>query len=698
MAIEAANLFVKIGADTGGLDSALGGIGGKLKSFGGEAVAFGGALNTIAFGAVAGGVVALGAGLMSATMEAMDAQKGIAQLESVIKSTGGVAGVTSQMAQDLASSLQSVTPFADDAVIAGENMLLTFTNIGKDVFPAATETVLDMSQALGQDVTASAMQLGKALNDPIAGVTALRRVGVQLTDEQEKQVKAMMAVGDTAGAQKVIIAELTKEFGGSAKAAGKTFTGQLAILGHAFDDIKEAIGNAILPMLGKFVDFIASKMPMIMNIVNRTVIPAIENIGSIMSDVFGAILEGDYWEAFDIISESLSGIVPKPVLQALMELGKAIETVFNFVKNNQEAVIGALNGIGLALAGFMAFTAIAGIIAAIANPITLIIGLAALLGAAWANNWGGIQEKTAAVWAVIKPILDEAMKVIGNVWSVVKDGIQPGDINIITANLALLANTISTAFQRMVASIGGWIRTIDWQGLLDGFNKKLAEIITAFTTWANNTEFFNGLGTTVGKTLGEGLRAAFMLVIAEIGSWFSQGGFEASLKIPETMTKVGGDMASSFVIAFIEGVSGAEISPKLGEWISKMFHAALFNANIGKMIYDILDTIDIGGWLDQKVRDAIGGGKPNPNKPTGHVGRASGGSVFGGSPYIVGERGPELFVPGASGTIIPNNKLSTGGTTINLGGITINGGGDASTVKQAAYNGVMAAARAMGAM
>lgn len=43
--------------------------------------------------------------------------------------------------------------------------------------------------------------------------------------------------------------------------------------------------------------------------------------------------------------------------------------------------------------------------------------------------------------------------------------------------------------------------------------------------------------------------------------------------------------------------------------------------------------------------------------------KAEGGSVMGGSPYIVGERGPELFVPGRSGTIVPNNKLGGGGST-----------------------------------
>jgi hypothetical protein len=46
------------------------------------------------------------------------------------------------------------------------------------------------------------------------------------------------------------------------------------------------------------------------------------------------------------------------------------------------------------------------------------------------------------------------------------------------------------------------------------------------------------------------------------------------------------------------------------------------------------------------------------NRPITEGTRASGGDVIGGTPYIVGERGPELFVPNANGQIIPNNELS----------------------------------------
>ncbi len=51
--------------------------------------------------------------------------------------------------------------------------------------------------------------------------------------------------------------------------------------------------------------------------------------------------------------------------------------------------------------------------------------------------------------------------------------------------------------------------------------------------------------------------------------------------------------------------------------------------------------------------------------------KALGGNVFGRTPYLVGELGPELFIPSRSGTIVPNNKLKdVSGPTYNL---TING-------------------------
>jgi hypothetical protein len=86
----------------------------------------------------------------------------------------------------------------DEAIQAGENMLLTFTNVrnevgkGNDIFNQATRTVQDMAAAFGGDATSNSKILGKALNDPIKGVSALTRVGVSFTEQQKDQIKTLV--------------------------------------------------------------------------------------------------------------------------------------------------------------------------------------------------------------------------------------------------------------------------------------------------------------------------------------------------------------------------------------------------------------------------------------------------------------------------------------------------------------------------
>lgn len=238
--------------------------------------------------AVAGaGIIALGAELYTSVGAAMEAQAGQAELAAVLKSTGGAAGMTADAVNALASKFQAITPFEDDVTLAGENMLLTFTNIGKDVFPMATEAMLNMAQKMGTAPKDAAIQLGKALNDPIAGISALTRVGVAFTDQQKDTIKAMVETGDVAGAQKIILAELEKEFGGLAVAAGTTLTGKFAILKNTFGDIQETIGTAFLPVLGQVADQLAAglnspegqaMLAQLTDFITTSVIPAIQNV------------------------------------------------------------------------------------------------------------------------------------------------------------------------------------------------------------------------------------------------------------------------------------------------------------------------------------------------------------------------------------------------------------------------------------
>lgn len=190
--------------------------------------------------ALGAGIAALGVGLFRGFIANTIAQeKASAQLEAALKSTGGAAGLSAEALKSYAGELQNATTFGDEAIISAQAMLLTFTKIGTETFPRATRAVLDVAQAMGTDLKSAAIQVGKALNDPLAGITALSRSGITFSESQKDVIKALVETGQTAQAQRVILKELETQFGGSAMEARNTLGGALASLKNAFGDLLE---------------------------------------------------------------------------------------------------------------------------------------------------------------------------------------------------------------------------------------------------------------------------------------------------------------------------------------------------------------------------------------------------------------------------------------------------------------------------
>jgi hypothetical protein len=205
-------------------------------------------------------LMAIGGLSIKAFTEQEDA---IAKMEAVIKSTGGVAGVTSSHITDLSSSLQETTTFADEVTTNAAALLLTFKGVrnemgeGNDVFDRTIRASQDLSALMGKDLNESVMMLGKALQDPETGLTKLTRAGVQFSDQQKDQIKTLAESGDILGAQKIMLAEIESQFGGTAEAMAQTAGGKLK---QAFNDLGEAgeaIGAEIAPILADVAGFVA---------------------------------------------------------------------------------------------------------------------------------------------------------------------------------------------------------------------------------------------------------------------------------------------------------------------------------------------------------------------------------------------------------------------------------------------------------
>ncbi|HCA23599.1 MAG TPA: hypothetical protein DEP32_05465 [Pseudomonas sp.] len=186
------------------------------------------------------GAALAGGALYSAVISATREQERVtAQLEQRLRSTQGAVGLTRDELLSMASAMQQVTTYGDEAVIPAQALLLTFTKIGGDVFPRALEAVLDMSVAMEQDLKSAAIQVGKALNDPVQGITALSRAGIQFTEDQKELIKELVETGRQADAQRLILSELETQMGGSARAARDTFGGSIQALQNAFGDLLE---------------------------------------------------------------------------------------------------------------------------------------------------------------------------------------------------------------------------------------------------------------------------------------------------------------------------------------------------------------------------------------------------------------------------------------------------------------------------
>lgn len=178
----------------------------------------------------------------------------LAKNEAILKATGYAANTTSAELQSMAGELSDLTGVDDEAIVSAESMMLTFRNIGREEFPRATKAAMDLSTTFG-GLDASAMQLGKALNDPIAGITALARSGVTFSDEQKRMIKNFVDTNQLAKAQGIILSEVEKQVGGTAEAMEKASNGADRA-SNAFENMQEAIGASLIPTQRAWNDFL----------------------------------------------------------------------------------------------------------------------------------------------------------------------------------------------------------------------------------------------------------------------------------------------------------------------------------------------------------------------------------------------------------------------------------------------------------
>ena len=163
-----------------------------------------------------------------------------AQLAARIKDTAGAAGRSLEQLNTQAERLQKMklTVFDGEAIGNAQAMLLTFKNISETNFDRAVETSLDLATALKTDLPGAARVLGTALDNPLRGLQALSRAGINFTKAERDQIKTMVEHGQTAKAQQLILDKLEGSMGSAAEAARNT-------LGGAFKALVGSVTNLL---------------------------------------------------------------------------------------------------------------------------------------------------------------------------------------------------------------------------------------------------------------------------------------------------------------------------------------------------------------------------------------------------------------------------------------------------------------------
>lgn len=592
---------------------------------------------TAGFGKIAGAMVAV-AGISAFKGfidEARESRKVGALTQSIIKSTGGAAKISAGQVGDLATAISNKTGADDEAVQSGSNLLLTFKNVrnevgkGANIFDRATQAAVDLSAAGFGDINGASKMLGKALNDPIKGITALGKAGVTFTDQQKKQIKTLVETGDVLGAQKIILKEVESQVGGAAAASADPLQKLGVILGNT----KEAIGGAFLPVVDKAAGFLGR------------VIPAAVSKTTIGVEALGAAFEGEgvtssgfvgVMERIGVVARKVFDVFQSSVLPRLKDFGgfitgtiiPAVVSFGGFVKDKvTTVVIPAVKDL-VATFGPLVVEIGGKLVNAVKDLTPKVIALgksiADKVGPAILAVTGFFREHQVAVRAVAVGIgaavlAFKGFQVVTGIISGVKGALLAIRGAMIAVNAAMAANPIglviaalvglaagliyaykhSEKFREIVNTIGGalktaWLAVVDFgKGVIQWFKDLPSTISTALGdlgSWLSQS----------GRDLIDGLLGGAGSVLSDVGSWLKAhlvdpivNGVKSLFGI-KSPSKVFAQIGGFLMQGLLGGI--LSVAKSVGGWLLRNVVAPVLGA-----------FAKSGQWLVQGGRNAIAG-------------------------------------------------------------------------------------------
>lgn len=436
--------------------------------------------------------LAAGAALYDLAKQAEASATANARLEQVFKSMGETTGVAAEKAREYAKSLMFEIAVDDEQILAVQAKLATFENVIKnatgssEIFERATKAAFDLAAAGFGEGTQNAVQLGKALQDPIKGMTALARSGVTFTAVEKAKIAAMVQSGKLFEAQQYLLAAVEKQVGGVAAATAND-SDKITI---ALGEIREAVGVFLLPTLNKLTNFLTG-----------TAIPAFDKL----TKEHGPLIEKALLAVAAFAGLSLAVSAGAFIFGAFMK-------VLSFGATTIGYVIKAFQFLGVAIRAVTMFM--------ISNPIVaIIVGIAAAALLIYVY-WDEIKAFFIRLWDNVKIIFAKTWEWLKNLFlNYTPHGLIYKNWDKITAWFAGLWEKVKAIF----FATWDWIKNLflnytphgliiqHWGKIVDWFGELWNDVKTIFSGWVDwvlglGNEFRNA-GANIINSLWEGMKS-----------------------------------------------------------------------------------------------------------------------------------------------------------------------------------------------
>ncbi len=592
-------------------------------------------------------------GVIDSVKAFSESEKVIAEMNAVLKSTGGVSGMTSESMTKLSSDLQNVSTFDDEAILHTENLILTFNQMGKDVIPQVTESIMDLAQMMGGDLQGATMQVAKAMQDPERGLMMLRKSGVSFNDEQVNMIKHLYETGKAMEGQKMILQELQKEFGGQARAALETFGGRMKWLQNQIEDAQEGIGKAIVnsltvalsgadlstekakETLTNFRDFLMKWIP--------AFVVGLKWFGQMVIDV-GKVV---YQFIYSIVSTVIA--FGADIIRNIQNLGKNFEIFFGAIN---KAIHGDFQG-------------------AWSDMVAMTKDGVAVTSATIQENMQNMKNDIGSFSTDTNGAIDSMNKA----WQMNGENIKT-----VGSGIAQTQDYVGKTAQGMASKIQEATKKIkDLKKEFSDAAKSAKEEMKKLTSDFNKTEVEKQgeLGTEIAKAIiekqkekadleqqlnnetDENNKASLQTKISDIQAFLDKhlsDEQQYQAQIIEEQRKASLDSIELLKEQYIE-----EKAQRLADYQTKMSelkdHLDEVKKEYKKKLKELKDELKKEGLDTIKLKATIS--IDSENNKNSKSQRAVGGSVMAGQEYLVGEHGAEIFRPTQSGSIEKNGGLSS---------------------------------------